>query len=43
MEYELEDARPRGRPTKTCEIIEKDCKVHELNREDATDRGRWRK
>jgi len=26
MEYEVEDARPRGRPKKTwSEIVEKDC------------------
>jgi len=42
--YEVEGARPRGRPKKTCrEIVEKDCKVHRLNREDAMDRSRWRK
>jgi len=44
MEYEVEDARPRGRPKKTWrEIVEKDCKVRGLNREDAMDRSRWRK
>jgi len=25
------------------EIVEKDCKAHGLNREDAMDRSRWRK
>jgi len=35
MEYEVEGARPRGRP--------KDCRAHGLNREDAIDRSRWRK
>ena len=40
----MEDARPRGRPKKTWrEIVEKDCQVHKLNREDAMDRNRCRK
>jgi len=44
MEYEVEGARPRGRPKKTwTEIVEKDCQVHGLNREDAMDRIRWMK
>jgi len=44
MEYEVEGARPRGRPKKTWrEIVEKDCKAHGLNREDAMDCSRWRK
>ena len=44
MEYEVEVARPGGRPKKTWrEIVEKDCQVHGLNREDAMDRSRWRK
>jgi len=25
------------------EVVEKDCKAHGLNREDAMDRSRWRK
>jgi len=34
MEYEVEGARPRGRPKKTwTEILVKDCPVHRLNRE----------
>jgi len=33
MEYEVEGARPRGRPKKTWR--ENDCQVHGLNREDA--------
>jgi len=38
MEYEVEGARPRGRPKKTCrEIVEKDCQTRKLNREDAMD------
>jgi len=37
-------ARPRGRPKKTWrEIVEKDCQVRGLNREDAVDRIRWKK
>jgi len=44
MEYEVEDARPRGRPKKTWrEIVEKDDKASGLNREDAVDCSRWRK
>ena len=44
MEYEMEGARPRGRPKKTWrEIVEKDCRAHGLKREDAMDRSRWRK
>jgi len=44
MEYEVEGARPKGRPKKTWrEIVEKDCKACRLNREDAIDRSRWRK
>jgi len=38
MEYEVEGARPRGRPKKTWrEIVEKDCQAHTLNKEDAMD------
>jgi len=44
MEYEVEGARPRGRPKKTWrEIVEKDCQERRLNREDAMDHTRWRK
>ena len=44
-EYEVEDARPRGRPKKTCrEIVEKDCQAcKHVNREDAMDHSRWTK
>jgi len=36
IEYEVEGARPTGKPKKTwTEIVEKDCQVHGLNREDA--------
>ena len=44
MEYEVEGARPRGRPKKTWrEIVEKDCKACGLNREYTMDHSRWRK
>jgi len=44
MEYEMEGARPRGRPKKSWrEIVEKDCQVCKLNREDAMYYNRWRK
>jgi len=44
MEYEVEGTRPRGRPKKTWrEIVEKDCRAHRLNTEDAMDHSRWRK
>ena len=44
MEYEVEGARPRGRPKKTWrEILEKDCHARGLNREDAMDRIKWMK
>ena len=44
MEYEVEGARPRGRPKKTwTEIVQNDCQAHKLNRGDAVDRNRWRK
>ena len=43
MEYEVEGARPRGRPKKTWkEIVEKDCQAHKLNREDVLYHNRWR-
>jgi len=44
MEYEVEGSRPRGRPKRTWrKVLQKDCPAHELNREDAMDRSRWRK
>jgi len=44
MEYEVEVARPRGRPKKTwTEVVQKDCQTRKLNREDAVDHSRWRK
>jgi len=44
MEYEVEGARPRGRPKKTwTEVVQKDCQECKLNTKDAMDRSRWRK
>jgi len=44
MEYEVEGSRPRGRPKRTWkEVVQKDCQTHNLNKEDAMDRGRWKK
>jgi len=44
MEYEVDGSRPRGRPKTTWrEIVQKDCQARSLNREDAMDRGRWKK
>ena len=44
MEYEVEDARPRGRPKKTWrEIVQKDCQTRKLKTEDAMDCNRLRK
>ena len=44
MEYEAEGSRPRGRPKRTWrEVVQKDCQACNLNREDAMDRGRWKK
>jgi len=44
MEYEVEGARPRGRPQKTWrEIVEKDYQACKLNGEDALDHIGWMK
>jgi len=44
MEYEVESARPRGRPKRTWkEVVQEDWQVRNLNKEDAMDRGRWKK
>jgi len=44
MEFEVEVARPRGRQKRTwTEVVQKDCQARKLNREDAVDRGRWKK
>ena len=43
-EYEVEGFRPRGTPKRTWkEAVQKDCQARNLNREDAMDRGRWKK
>jgi len=44
MVYKVEGLRPRRRPMRTRrEVVEKDCQAHKLNKEDAVDRGKWRK
>jgi len=44
MEYEVEDSRPSSRPKRTWkEVVQEDCQPLNLNREDAMDRGRWKK
>jgi len=44
VEYEVEGSRPRGRPNRTRkEVVQKDCQARNLNKEDAMDRGRWKK
>jgi len=44
MEYEVEGSRLRGRPKRTQRaVVQKDCQARNLNREDAMDRGRWKK
>jgi len=44
MEYEVEGSRPRCRPKRTWkEVVQKDYQACNLNKEDAMDRGRWKK
>jgi len=44
IEYEVEGSRPRGRPKRTWkEVVQKDCQARNLKKEDAMDRGRWKK
>ena len=44
MDYEADGSRPRGRPKRTWkEVVQKDCQARNLNKEDAMDRGRWKK
>jgi len=44
MEYEVEGSRPRGKPKRTWrEVVQEDCQARNLIREDAMDRGRWKK
>ena len=44
MNYEVVGSRPRGRPKRTClEVVQRDCQVHGLSKDDAVVCGRWRK
>ena len=44
MEYTAEGSRPRDKPKRTWkEVVQKDCQARNLNREDTTDRDRWKK
>ena len=44
MEYEVVGSRPRGRPKRTwLEVVQRDCQVWGLSRDDAMVRDRWRK
>jgi len=44
MEYKVEGPRPRGRQKRTWkEVVREDCQARKLNKEDATDRCKWRK
>jgi len=43
-QYEVEGSSPTGRPKRTRkEVVQKDCQACNLNKEDAMDRGRWKK
>ena len=43
-EYEVVGSRPRGRPKRTwLEVVQGDCQVRGLSKDDAIVRGRWRK
>jgi len=44
MEYEDEGPRPKGRPKRTWrEVVREDCQAHQMNKQDAIDRCKWRK
>jgi len=44
MEYEVEGSRRRGRPKRTWrEVVQKDCQACNLDKDDAMDRGGWKK
>jgi len=44
MEYGVEGSRPRGRPKRTWkEVVQEDYQARNLYKEDAMDRGRWKK
>jgi len=44
MQYEVEGARPKGRPKRTWKkVAQKEYQAHKSNMEYAVDRRRWRK
>ena len=44
MEHEVVGSRLRGRPKRTwLEVVQRDCQVSGLSKDDAMVRGRWRK
>jgi len=44
MEYEVVDSRPRCRPKRTwLEVVQRDCQVRGLSRDDVMVCGRWQK
>ena len=44
IQYKVEGSKPRDITKRTWrEVVQKDCQAHNLNREDAMDRGRWKK
>ena len=44
MEYEVEGARPRDKPKRTWRmVVQKDCHVQKLDRDDAVGHSRWSK
>jgi len=43
-EYEVDDVKPRGRAKKTWrQVVEKDCFIWQLNRQNDVDHSEWRK
>jgi len=44
MDYEVVGSRPRGRPKRTwLDVVQRDCQVRGLSKDDAMVRGRWRR
>ena len=44
MEYKVVGSRPTGRPKRTwLEVVQRDCQVRGLSKDDAMVRDRWRK
>jgi len=44
MEYEVVGSRSRGRPKRTLlEVVQRECQVRGLSKDDAMVCGRWRK